>query len=88
MWRRNQKTASAGMAPKASSRRHMRSTDIPVARSPIASSGAITSPAPCMANTSDTIRPRSLRLAYLAIALRVERGPGFSRRHHWDLPYR
>ena len=35
-----------------------------MAKSPMASSGPMTRPAPCIANTSETILPRSLRLAY------------------------
>jgi hypothetical protein len=44
--------------------RRARSWDRPVASRPIAINGPMTRPAPCIANTSDTILPRLRRDAY------------------------
>lgn len=55
--RRIQKTDSAGMAPKASSRRHTRFSDIPDESRMMASTRPTIRPRPCMENPKDTIRP-------------------------------
>jgi hypothetical protein len=58
MCRLSQNTARPGTAPRASRIRQMVSFERPDASSPEAISGPITSPTPCIANTSPTIAPR------------------------------